>query len=125
MAGEMLSPPYRLLCEGRLAYAQGNYSGAAVLLREAAESLNQDKETMFWLGLASLQLGNEEEANRLFEQSAPVFAVHHYQRLGEAYERLGNVPDALWAYEEALSLRPADRDLKHIVDRLHAQLEGN
>jgi tetratricopeptide (TPR) repeat protein len=121
-AAEMLSSPYGMLCKGRLAYAHRDYVAAVDLLRGAVQGLGQDKEAMFWLGLALLHTGNADQANYLFGQAEPALRPHHLCQLGEAYQELGDVRSALRAYERALAQNQTDQELIRIVQELRTQV---
>jgi tetratricopeptide (TPR) repeat protein len=75
------------------------------------------------------------QGNRLYEQEQYQEAVQIYEQLlirvenadlyynlGNAYYRLGNLGQAVWAYEMGLALEPRDKDLNHNLAIANAQV---
>jgi tetratricopeptide (TPR) repeat protein len=78
------------------------------------------------LGRALLESNDLEEAGREFESVLAQVPdnILANKFLGQTYEQLGRLDDAVAKYRIAQMLAPEDRELAEVVQRLEAQLDG-
>jgi tetratricopeptide (TPR) repeat protein len=100
--------PQTHLYLGKIATAQGDFSGAVAYFTEAVR-LRPDARSHLELGTAFIALGKTEEAIGHFEKAIRIEPdAHHepYFNLGNVLAKQGEVSEAIRNYSEALRIHP-------------------
>jgi len=108
-AGEVRVRSFDALNEGVAAYRRGEYAIAVERLRESTSLALNSFRAHYYLGLALI-------GNREYREAIEILVVvldldpEHLQSLvalGDAYLKLGNIPESRAGYARALKVRPA------------------
>ena len=81
---------------GRVYFLDGRYEEALNILEGAVSVSKVNPEGLFYLGRTRMELGQIAAAAQAFEKMLEIYADYQpaYQFLGEAYGRLGRMPDS-------------------------------
>ena len=87
-------------------------------------SLSQNTDSLFQLGNYYYEDEQYEIAINNFEQLEKGFAHEYlYLNLGNSYFRVGELGNAVWAYEKAYSISPRDEDIIHNLNFVRSQVK--
>ena len=91
--------------------------------------LSQSPDSLFIKGVSQMEKGNYELATITYETILNQGFTHEnlFYNLGNAYYKLGNYGNSIWAYEKALKIDPLDKDVEfnlalantHVKDRIN------
>src|SRR5260221_2598494 len=97
-----------LLRQAQALQGEGRFAEAASAYRAVLAHDPQNWASSTALASFALQAGELDEAIQRYDvliECRPYFAQGHYKR-GNAYNRLGRLPDALTDYDRAIALNP-------------------
>lgn len=117
-------PAKAALIEGLLAAQQGNWQEAAAHFRRSRELDGSDPYAVMNLGIALSQTGQDEAAQQALQASLnldPQFA-DGYKALGLFLAQRGKYRPAMSALQQSLRYRPAQDDLRAVVEQLQGWL---
>lgn len=111
---------------GFLAYLQGDDSTAAERLAEAVSSNPHSARYGYYLGVALVNLGREDEAIAAFEaalagDSRSSYCAYIHYRLGLIYEEVGAEEEMRAAFEQVLALDVGDEYIEDYARRALGQ----
>ncbi len=125
-AGVLVGSPPDLLSQGKHAFASGDYTETIRLLQAAGET-SHECEVPFLLGLAHYHL-RQIDQSLIDLQSATVCAPSNPMfrtAMGEAYAEQGNDNAAILAWQEALKLKPDEKNALRDAGALYLKHEMN
>jgi Ca-activated chloride channel homolog len=113
---------------GNKQFNKGQYSDAEASYRKALEKKNNFQEADFNLGDAVYQQKRYEEAVKQFTLTSKTMTdagnrAAAYHNLGNSYVENKDYPKAIDAYQNALRLRPQDRDTKYNLAYANAMMK--
>jgi tetratricopeptide (TPR) repeat protein len=94
-------------------------------LAEAPEEPLFQEAVLNWLGYHFLYWwGREEEAVEVFELNTRLFprSANAFDSLGEAFQALGMPERAIASYEKVLELKPGNKDVEALIERLENRI---
>ena len=87
-------------------------------------SLSQNADSLFQLGNYYYENEQYENAVKNFEQLEKDFNHEYlYLNLGNSYYRMGEIGNAVWAYEKAHSISPRDQDIIYNLNFVRSQVK--
>ena len=87
-------------------------------------SLSQNADSLFQLGNYYYENERYELAVENFQQLEQDFTHEFlYLNLGNSYYRMGEIGNAVWAYEKAHSISPRDQDIIYNLDFVRSQVK--
>ncbi len=87
-------------------------------------SLSQNVDSLFQLGNYYYENEKYEIAVNNFEQLEKDFSHEYlYLNLGNSYYRIGELGNAVWAYEKAHSISPRDKDIIYNLNFVRSQVK--
>ena len=87
-------------------------------------SLSQNADSLFQLGNYYYENEQYEIAVKNFEQLEKDFTHQYlYLNLGNSYYRMGELGNAVWAYEKAYSISPRDKDIIYNLNFVRSQVK--
>ena len=88
--------------------------GSMILMIFSASLFAQSPDSLFNRANRYFETEQFEAAARAYEKlSAQVSHEDLYLNLGNAYFRIGNIGQAIWAYEKGRILSPRDQDIHY------------
>ena len=97
--------------------------GFMILLIFSASLFPQTPDSLFNRANRYFETEQFEAAARAYEKlSAQVSHEDLYLNLGNAYFRIGNIGQAIWAYEKGRILSPRDQDIHYNLNYVQAQV---
>tara|TARA_B100001142_G_scaffold24720_1_gene22527 strand:+ start:63 stop:761 length:699 start_codon:yes stop_codon:yes gene_type:complete len=86
--------------------------------------LSQNADSLFQLGNYYYENEQYENAVKNFEQLEKDFNHEYlYLNLGNSYYRMGEIGNAVWAYEKAHSISPRDQDIIYNLNFVRSQVK--
>ena len=86
--------------------------------------LSQNADSLFQLGNYYYENEQYENAVKNFEQLEKDFNHEYlYLNLGNSYYRMGELGNAVWAYEKGHSISPRDQDILHNLNFVRSQVK--
>lgn len=112
-----------LICEARIKFFQGDYSGALAQLAPISEQFPQNPTVLTWQGITLKQMGRYIEAKGVLQKAIASeqdtnTLLNLYWLLGDCLFALGEIPQAHTAYQFALYNDNAHRyqqELKKLI----------
>ena len=103
------------------AFKQRKYREAINQLDQARQYVNDEPEIYVGLGICYFQFSQYAEAEHYFKEALRLNPkhLHTHKKIGEIYYLTGDIEQALYHWEEALELDPADKVLKKRLDNLN------
>lgn len=87
-------------------------------------SLSQNADSLFQLGNYYYENEQYENAVKNFEQLEKDFNHEYlYLNLGNSYYRMGEIGNAVWAYEKAHTISPRDQDIIYNLNFVRSQVK--
>ena len=87
-------------------------------------SFSQNADSLFQLGNYYYENEQYENAVKNFEQLEKDFNHEYlYLNLGNSYYRMGEIGNAVWAYEKAHSISPRDQDIIYNLNFVRTQVK--
>ncbi len=103
---------------------EARYIEALAHLRYLLQHYPRLIQAYYLMGKLMLEVEQPELAADMFRRALAADPEHLFARigLGEAHERMNNLPAALWNLSRALELEPSNEAIADEVRRLHAEL---
>ena len=87
-------------------------------------SFSQNADSLFQLGNYYYENEQYENAVKNFKQLEKVFNHEYlYLNLGNSYYRMGQLGNAVWAYEKGHSIAPRDKDILYNLNFVRSQVK--
>jgi len=114
-----------LIAAGRQRLTGGDPQGALQEFEEARARDPENPQVLYFLGNLYLQLQQPELGLKYLARSVELAPDNHRVRLvlAKAYERFGNLDDAMREYQKVISLAPDSREAKEAEERNRALAE--
>ncbi len=112
-----------------VSYAQkDNWKQAAECLNKSLINNPNDASLLYDAGVAAEKQKDHQQAAEYFKRAAQIatdkqIQEHSYFNLGYSLTELGKLPEAICAYEQALSIDPADERARHNLEKVKEMLK--